>query len=269
MSHSDEPKTLFMRAVQTPWPSREVCGPELRFGDGGARLHFGVHAGSGRVTFEKLDSLRVSRGEYEPYDSDCLEHEVFPWVFVVEHSPWLQERYLYEAKFYGDAYEFSGDVDEMLRDYDHYVFMFKDEFVEAIAAGIWFQVGSSVLGDTEGFDDHPLSDLPDTCVRDRIEMDGVAIDVRVNPRPVPDLVRDAALCSQPLIHLASQSGLSTYVNWRLSLRSRAGKLKSVLRNSLGRIVKEYAGVADLSAIRPEIERWMAEVGRRRKEKRNA
>ena len=47
----------------------------------------------GRVTFEGLDALRVSRGEVAPYDDG---HDFSSWVYVVQSSRWLRERHEYE-----------------------------------------------------------------------------------------------------------------------------------------------------------------------------
>jgi hypothetical protein len=49
-------------------------------------------------------------------------------VFTVADSPWLAERHDYEMQRYSTP---------LLETYLHYVFQFHDEFVEAIAEGIW------------------------------------------------------------------------------------------------------------------------------------
>ena len=265
MGDPETAKTPFMRALPTAWHGGDVSGPDLRFGEFGAALRFGVQDGEGRVTFEKLDSVRISRGEHEPYDSDWDSQEVYPWVYVVENSPWLLERYGYEAKFYRTSYEFNGDVEEMLRDFDHYVFMFEDNFAEAIAAGIWFQVSEHELGDTEGFDDHPLKDLTEDCTRERLESSGITYQVRVNPRPMTELESDSRYCSQPLIHIATELEGRCRVDWRLSLRTRRGVQKSILRSNLGRVEKVFDGIAGFPEIRQTLEHWLAEVRRRRHE----
>lgn len=47
------------------------------------------------------------------------------------------------------AYEWTGDVDEMLRDFSHYVFRFHDQFVEALSSGIWFETFEHSIDDAE------------------------------------------------------------------------------------------------------------------------
>lgn len=71
----------------------------------------------GRITFDKLDSLNVSRGEELPYEYDYGIHAPsrdFPWIFKVENSDWQAERYACENENYGNCYEFGGVVEEMI-----------------------------------------------------------------------------------------------------------------------------------------------------------
>jgi hypothetical protein len=89
-------------------------------------LFFEIAEGArpGRVTFEGLDSVRTSQGEYLPYD---IDGDVSSWVYIVEVSRWLAERHDYEWRHYETP---------MLDSHQHYVFDFHDDFVEALAAGI-------------------------------------------------------------------------------------------------------------------------------------
>ncbi|WP_459213148.1 hypothetical protein [Aquimarina rhabdastrellae] len=109
----------------------------------------------GRITFEKLDSLRVSRGEYIPYEWDWKEDEPYYWVYKIENSNWLKERYTYEKKHYGDCYGFGGDVNEMLTDFSHYLFKFHDEFIEVISRGFWFEKDEKPLINQPILNSHP------------------------------------------------------------------------------------------------------------------
>ena len=139
-----------MHGIAVPVLADSVEGPTVAYGAGPASINFVTQDERwGRVTFEKLDSLRVSRGEYEPYPSDWKEGDPVHWVSVVAPSPWLRERYGYEKRHYSQAYEFGGDVDEMLRDFSHYVFSFHDQFVEVLCAGIWFESADGCIGNRE------------------------------------------------------------------------------------------------------------------------
>ncbi len=57
----------------------------------------------------------------------------------IENSAWLKERHKYESVNDGSSYEFGGNVDEMLSDFNHDIFSFPDQFIEVITRGIWFE----------------------------------------------------------------------------------------------------------------------------------
>lgn len=51
--------------IDVPLEADSVAGPGVEYGEAMRAIHFITHDGRwGRVTFERLDSLRVSRGEY-------------------------------------------------------------------------------------------------------------------------------------------------------------------------------------------------------------
>src|SRR3954470_24627874 len=152
----------------------------------------------GRVTFEKLDSIRVCRGEYDAYPIHRNSGNPPRWVSVVKPSPWLRERYRYEKEHYERAYEFGGSVEEMLSDYSHYVFRFHDEFVEVIGDGIWFEVGDDCLIDSEFSAGHPFTDLAWDASGETFESAGIVCQVRRNTRLIDELLKGAELCSQKL-----------------------------------------------------------------------
>ena len=150
-----------MRGLPVPVEADSIEGPTVTYGEGPTSVQFFTSDSRwARLTFEKLDSLRISRGEYDPYPSDWVEGGPFHWVSIVTPSSWLRERYEYEKEHYGHAYEFGGDVEEMRREYSHYVFSFHDQYVEALAAGIWFETADEYLGAKEPNETHPLRDLP-------------------------------------------------------------------------------------------------------------
>src|SRR5688572_11460476 len=97
--------------IPVPVIADSVAGPTVTYGEvlpSGEELtsirFLTRDGGWGRVTFEHLDSIRVSRGEFDPYPGD----ESY-WVSEVVPSPWLLERYEYEKRHYGEAYEWTGD----------------------------------------------------------------------------------------------------------------------------------------------------------------
>ena len=103
-----------LRQLDVPVLADAVDSPSVSYGQGPASINFRTRDERwARVTFEKLDSIRVSRGEYPPYATDPKQDVPHGWVSVVSHSSWLRERYEYEKRHYGSAYMFDGDVDEM------------------------------------------------------------------------------------------------------------------------------------------------------------
>jgi hypothetical protein len=252
------------RSISVPLKADSIESPIVRYGGDLAAVHFLLDDGRwGRVTFEKLDALRVCRGEYDPYEHDPDEEDPASWVSVVADSPWLRERFEYERRHYGQAYEFGGDVNEMLRDFSHYVFQFHDQFVEAISPGIWFEVADAFLGDREPGPTHPLRDLPASS--ERFEVQGISCQIRRNPRPMAEILADAALCSQKLLQFAAELDGSANVDWSLTVRVRDGRTQASLRNGLGKEEARYDGVPDLAGVRTRIDAWLREVRQRRTE----
>lgn len=218
----------------------------------------------GRVTFEHLDSIRVSRGEYDPYPRDWKPGDQPNWVSEVVPSPWLLERYEYEKMHYGQAYEFGGDVDEMLRDFSHYVFSFHDEFVEALSSGIWLERFDESSDSETVSTTHPLRDLPRPTTPDLIEAHGLICEIWPNTRPMDQILEGAKLCSQKLLQFALVVDGASSISWTLAVRVRHGKVRSSLRPSLGPVRATFDGVASLENVRPHVESWLREVRERRK-----
>jgi hypothetical protein len=261
VSSNDEPRP-FARSLEVPVIADSVEAPIVTYGDGPTSINFLLDDRRwGRVTFEKLDSIRVSRGEYEPYESSGRRR----WVSTVSHSPWLRERYEYEKRHYGDAYEFGGNVDEMLRDFSHYVFHFHDQFVEVLSAGIWFETADECIGGRQLESSHPLLNLPESSVSHRFEAHGITCQVRRNPRSMDELVRSAAYCSQTLLQFAAELGGTPSVSWTVSLRIRDGKSRAYLKSYFGKVEEEHDCVPGLADVQPRIEAWLQEVQERRRQ----
>lgn len=142
-----------------------------------------------RVTFEALDAIRAARGEYLPYRRQAVPYTRGEWVYVVEGSGWLEERHRYELGHYETS---------LLDRYNHYLFSFHDEFVEAIACGIWFDRPdpADVFGRPVG---HPLDELPVSAATYRSTSSGIDWELRTNPAPIDQLIEASRLCSQRLL----------------------------------------------------------------------
>lgn len=256
--------------LEVPLNADSADSPIVQYGDEMTAIHFTTDdARWGRITFERLDSIKVSRGEYEPFPPAPSDAETFNWVTIISNSSWLRERYEYEKEHYGSAYNFGGSVDEMLHEYYHYVFSFHDQFVEVIASGIWFESDGEMLGNREPDANHPLKGIGHLEPDERFEASGIVCQVRRNPLSNDELKRRARLCSQTLIEVGTELDGTVSTSWTLTYRVRNGIEKSYLRSYFGNSVESYDGIPPFSVIRPTIDQWLSEVRDRRREKGKA
>jgi hypothetical protein len=253
-------------ALKVPLVADPVDRPIVTYGHGPTSLHFTLDDSSwGRVTFEKLDAIRVCRGENHPYKTAKEDSGKYSWVSRVENSSWLQERYSYELTNYGSCYEFGGNVDEMLSDFSHFVFHFHDQFVEAICAGIWFEQSSHLSIGEKITQDHPFSDLSELDIAQRYQAHGITYQLRKASKPLERLCEDARLCSQKFMQVAAELDGSASVSLTVTLRQATdGTIRSYLKSRLGKVELEYKGVLTFDQVKPYVEAWLAEVAARRK-----
>ncbi len=252
--------------VEVPLLADSIDSPIVQYGGALTAVHFATDDGRwGRITFEKLDSIKVSRGEYKPFPRAPIERNEFHWVTTISDSAWLRERYEYEKMHYGNAYNFGGNVDEMLDEFSHYVFSFHDQFVEAIAAGIWFESADTMLGERVLDSTHPLNGLANVEPAERFEVSGIVCLVRRNPLPLGEIEGAARLCSQVILEVGAELDGRSSTSWSLSRRVRNGVGKSFLRGYFGNAVEVYDGIPSLFEIRPRIDQWLAEVRERRRQ----
>jgi hypothetical protein len=256
----------FAYPLEVPLVADSVDSPVVQYGGPVTAIQFPTNDGRwGRVTFERLDSLRVSRGEHDPYPHAPEDTSEYHWVTTISNSAWLRERYEYEKRHYGTSYNFNGNVDEMLDEFSHYVFYFHDEFVEAIAAGIWFEVDDTMFGDRDLDVSHPLRGLAHLEIAERFESSGITCFVRKNPLLADEIERAAKLCSQTIIEVRAEKGGQSRPDWFLTHRVKNGIGKSYLRSYFGNSVETYSGIPSLSEIRPRIDVWLSEVRERRRQ----
>ena len=162
----------------------------------------------GRVTFEQLDSLKVSRGEYLPYkDNFDWENPDCPycWISRVENSKWLMERYQYESKHYGEDYNWGGNVEEMLTDFSHFIFKFHDQFIEVIAKGFWIETDNKSLINKKLLTGHPFLPISDEIVQN-VEIENKKYIARINSLNIKELIEQSFFCSQKLITFTEEKG---------------------------------------------------------------
>lgn len=248
----------FAQALKVPLASHAVLGPILNYDDRMIAIHFSTKDMRwGRVTFDRWDSMKVSRGEHNPFPPAQGEEGQFHWVSVITNSVWLRERYDYEKLHYpGKAYCFGGDVDEMLTEFSHYVVEFHDEFVEVLAAGIWFESADAIMLSEELEPSHPLQGLKSAPVSERFETHGITCQVRRSPYSIGELEERAALCSQPILQVGAELDGHFGPGLTLTRRVRNGLGKTFFRSGCGKPVAVFDDIPPLSALRPVFDQWL-------------
>jgi hypothetical protein len=245
--------------IRVPLIANLVLGPRLVYGSMPIRpldgehpldaLLFPVHGDSiGRVTFEGLDAIKGARGEVLPFArKDDLPVSFGEWVYLIEGSSWLQERHAYELAHY--EYPLADRC-------DHYLFSFHDEFVEAIARGIWLDQPSP-QGLLSVPDDHPFLELPESAITHRTTAFGIEWELRTNPKPMDELVTASALCSQRLLQynlILDGASRETASVWLRTRQHRS--TSSFVTGFLGRQRADAVGIADESTFSAA---WLSRV----------
>lgn len=152
----------------------------------------------------------------------------------------------------------------MLREHSHYLFRFHDEFVEAIASGIWFESADVAFDGHTIAPPHPLAGLAGVAVAERREASGIWYQIRRSEAPLDVLLASARYCSQPLMTIAAELDGEASVNWTLALRATNERpARTRLVRTFGGRPIEFDGVAGLEHVVPHVERWLAEVRARR------
>jgi len=253
-----------LKGINIPVIADSVLDPELYYGHKITGIYFQTEDDLfGRITFYNLDALKVCRGEVIPYECDWGVHAPGTWIFKVNNSKWLKERFEYEHENYGSAYEWGGDVSEMLTDFSHYLFSFHDQFIEVVAKGFWFEKDSKSLFGKELQDGHPFLPLPEAPEK-KILAYNLTCQVRVNTNHTSDIIANSAYCPQKLFEFALELDGRTSVNNTVIITSHQGKVVSRLRGYLGDLIAEFNGVATLEEVKPHVEKYMSEIYERRK-----
>ena len=253
--------------IRIPVIRDSVFSPELHYGNQAYNepitgIYFNTEDEMyGRITFEHLDALKLCRGEMFPFHYDWETHQTGSWIFEVQNSKWLMERYNYEKAHYGDSYEGGGNIEEMKTDFKHYLFSFHDEFVEVIAKGFWFEKNNdSLFGKPlqEGHAFEPImkkSEIP-------IEAFGLQSIVRFNEKSEAELIENSKFCSQKLMDFILEG--SSSVNHTVKLVMNKEKIMVHLRGYFGKKQVSFEHIPTLEEVKPYIEQYMGEVAERRK-----
>lgn len=254
----------FAKGIIIPVLSDYVLSPEVYYGDKLTGIYFPTEDEKfGRITFQNLDAIKVCRGENLPYKDDWEQGKEVAWVFKIENSKWLRERFNYENENYGSSYEFGGDVNEMLTDFNHYLFSFHDQFVEVIAKGFWFEKDDNDLFKKDLKEGHPFLSLSETEIMN-LETSGIKYRAIFNTTPTETLIHNIEFCEQKLIEIAIEYEGNYSVSHTLTIMKRQGKMVSSLRSFFGKPIFEKEGLMTFDEIKPMIEKEIYEISERRK-----
>lgn len=254
-----------VKAIKIPIIADFVLSPDVYYGDNITGIYFETNDDQfGRITFNNLDAIKVCRGETMPYKYNYGNDEADIWVYKIENSQWLTERFQYENKHYSSSYEFGGNVNEMLTDFSHYLFSFHDQFVEVIARGFWFEKSEKSLFKQPLQQGHPFLNLPESK-NEIFEVAGIKYKAIFNPTSIEELIKNSEFCQQTLIEIATEFDGKYSINCTLLLMQRQGKLISVLRQFFGRPTFEKGGVANFDDIKPIIDKEIIDIAERIKQ----
>ena len=250
-----------------PIEADNVLSPDVLYSDNCTGIYFQTEDEKfGRITFENLDAIKICRGEILPYADDWEVEQKLTWVYKVEKSKWLTERFNYENENYGSSYEFGGKLHEMLTDFSHYVFRFHDEFVEVISRGFWFEKSDNSLIKQSLQSGHPFLPLPEIEVQEFVTS-GIKYKAIFNTISVEQLIENSKFCQQKLVEITIEFEGEYTVSRKLTIMQRQGNLVSVLRQSLGKPVFEKNGLAPFADIKALVENEISEIAKRRKQLR--
>lgn len=255
------------KGLVIPIKPDSVLSPDVYYGDELTGIYFMTDDDQfGRISFNNLDSIKVSRGEYLPYPDDWDWKSGLPycWLKVVDNSEWLKERYNYESRHYRGSYEFAGNVDDMLTDFQHYIFSFHDQFIEVIARGFWFEQSPYSLINQPLSIDHPSQPLPKINTN-QIVAHGLTSFVRINPISIEKLMQNSLFHQQTLMEFRLDCEDRKSADHCLTIERHKDRIVSRLRGYFSEAVVTFDHIATLDDTKPYIEKYMSEVAKRRKE----
>ncbi|MDR0229365.1 MAG: hypothetical protein LBI72_09915 [Flavobacteriaceae bacterium] len=250
--------------ISTPISPEYVLTPTVLYADELTGIYFETTDEQyGRITFFNLDAIRICRGEYLPYQDDWTEDKELCWVYEVQHSSWQVERYIYEKKHYGRAYEFGGNVNDMLTEFKHYIFSFHDQFIEVIAKGFWWEKDNKSLLNQPLQQEHPFLPLSENNAT-YYEAHNYKTQIRTNPLPIEQLIEQSKFCPQKLYQFALIIDQHLSIDHTVSITNTKGKIQTVLSGYFGKKEVTFEGITSLETILPYIDTYILEVVERRK-----
>lgn len=239
--------------------------PKIQMGRSGIEIYIDCNESKKhcRFVFEKLDSIKRSRGEYLPYD--VTEGGNWSIMYEVKNSRWLIERYEYEKKHYGGNYEFVGDVDEMVTAYKHLVFLIGEQFFEVICRGFWYETSDQPFSKTELSEDHPFGKLSSENAIP-IEHAGLNGYIYRSKLSTQELINRAKYCSQKQYSYGIEFNNYISIDHHIQLMSINGTVTSSLRGHFDAEQKRFDKVVDLDQIKPYVLKFFEEIAERKKDR---
>jgi len=224
-----------------------VLSPTVIYGDDFTSINFETQDEKfGRITFENMDAIKICRGEMPAYHdpTEIDDYIIGTWVYFVENSKWLQERYQYEKKYYEKSYEWGNSVEEMLTDFKHYYFRFHDEFVEVIAKGFWFEKANEPFIGKPLTADHPKQ-LFQTEFKEEINSVDKKYKFKFNNQARQILEKNAQFYSQNLIEVWQELPNDHFLFGSLRIKSNNGKVVSYFQPTFGKAEDIKKGIATM------------------------
>lgn len=255
--------TQKIEAMVIPVKADSVLSPNVYYDTHKTAIYFLTEEENhARITFENLDAIKVSRGEMLPLAYDWRQKPSGAWTFVVKNSAWLEERYAYEKKHYGDSYEFNGDVEDMKKYFSHYIFSFHDQFVEVIARGFWAEESEESLFGKDLTQGHPFNRLSNekSFV---YEWHGLVTEVCETMVPQNELIENTRFCRQTILECYLDKKSERPPHYSLVLSRQGDEIVSEVCGYFSAKEASFSGVASFEDIEPYLQKYMEEVAQRR------
>ncbi|MGV0924568.1 hypothetical protein [Empedobacter tilapiae] len=240
-----------LKPIIIPVIADYVLSPIVIYGEDFTSINFETEDEEfGRITIQNMDAIKICRGELPPYDdpTEINDYIVGTWVYKVENSEWLQERYRYEKKYYELSYEWGNSVEEMLTDYTHYFFRFHDEFIEVIAKGFWYeQAKESFLGKPLT-KNHPFLPI-ENCFTDELIIDDKKYFFKYNLSAVETLEKNTQFCQQKLIEVWLSLPKDDFIEGSLRIKNIKDQTISFYQPTFGKAEFIRNGIATINDIK--------------------
>lgn len=237
--------------IQIPVIADYVLSPIVIYGDDFTSINFETEDEKfGRITIQNMDAIKICRGEMPPYHdpTEMKDYIIGTWVYKVENSNWLQDRYQYEKKYYGESYEWGNSVAEMLTDYTHYFFRFHDEFVEVIAKGFWFEKGDSSFVGKPLPEGHPFLSI-DNVKADETTVADKKYFFKYNPLATDILANHVQFCQQKIIEVWLSLPYDDFLEGSLRIKHLDGKIISFYQPTFGKSSFIKEGIATIEELK--------------------